>query len=169
LATTATSSQYSKVVLHDTIKDMDLSDLTEGLIVLVPSVGKRAVRQAETGNGHPSLVYPKSGKVDVGAWTNLAKLQHPARVVGHVTDGWVAGQAAPSVAPQPKAPKAAAKGKLAKGSPEAKERMAKARAARGTKAPQSTPAASETATVLATLADVADGLAATLRKLSASL
>ena len=132
------TTEYAKVITYDesTIHTSKVSELMNGDVILVPGKGKRAVRQHT--NGKLTLVFPKSGlpTVDGKKAGSLAELgQHAPAIVGRVTGGWVGDDPSESTEDgtvTPKAPKAAKRnnGAPAKGSAEAKERMAKVRAAR---------------------------------------
>jgi len=136
---TTSTDEYGKVTLvaESAVITASVSDLKHGDVILVPGKGKRGVRQHS--NGKLTLVFPRSGQptVDGKSAGKLSDLgQHDPAVVGYVQGGWAGGdKPAITAAPKAKTPKAAAKasGRPAKGSAEAKARMAQVRAARGGK------------------------------------
>lgn len=127
------TSTFGRIVQHaeSAIISVPTSKLQHGDVILVPTVGKRAVRLHD---GKPTLVFPRSGLPvqdgrKAGTFADLG--QHEPAVIGRVTGGWVDGGETVTSKPKASTPKAkASKGRPAKGSQEAKERMAAVRAAR---------------------------------------
>lgn len=129
------TTEYAKVIQHaeSAVIAVPVSKLAHGDVILVPTKGKRAVRLHD---GKPTLVFPRSGLQEqdgrkAGTFRDLDG--HDPAVVGRVTGGW-SGEGETSTtkpAKAAKAPKAnTPKGRPAKGSQEAKDRMAAVRAAR---------------------------------------
>ena len=167
----ATDSTFGKVVevAESAITSTKVSDLQHGDVILVPGKGKRGVRVHS--NGKVSLVFPRSGapKVDGKSAGSLADLgQHDPAVIGYVKGGWGLAVTNESEAKPRKATTKASTTSTkrpAKGSAEAKERMAAVRAARGNGATkQSSPKASPSSNAthftaaLESLADAIDHL-----------
>lgn len=126
------TSTFGRIVQHaeSAIISVPTSKLQHGDVILVPTVGKRAVRLHD---GKPTLVFPRSGLPvqdgrKAGTFADLG--QHEPAVIGRVTGGWVDGGETATSKPKAPAKVKASKGRPAKGSQEAKERMAAVRAAR---------------------------------------